>query len=122
MVLEQLLKLPRSKVALRIVRVDDTAAEAQFVDLAVEDDLLHGAVGNEAVNVALALLTIAVNAADGLLVVRGVPGRVEDDDAVGSSQRDAKGAGACGKHEDVAVVVFGRVVEVCGRLSSAVCV
>lgn len=72
--------------------------------------MLHGAVGDEAVDVAGLDLAEAINAVDALHVLRRVPGHVEDDDAVGGHQVDAEAPRTRGDQEE-ARASFALAVE-----------
>lgn len=118
-VLEELFQLTRSKMTLRVVRINNAATEAKFVDLPIKDDFFHRAVGDKAVYVALPFLPVAIDPTHSLLIVRGVPGCIKDDDPVRRGQRDAERASTCRQHKDVAIVILGRIIKVCKKDDAA---
>ena len=61
--------------------------------------------GEESVDVNWLFLTKSVDPEDGLDVVRGVPGGVEDDDAVGGDQIDSKASGFRGNQKEASLRV-----------------
>ena len=63
-------------------------------DLPVVDLLLHGVVGDEAVDVGALLLSEAEHATHGLAVVTRVPRRVQDNDAIRADQVDSQTPGS----------------------------
>ena len=99
-------------MTLRIVRINNAAAEAKFVDLPIEDNFFHRAIGYKAVDVALPFLPVAIDPAHRLLIVRGIPRCIKDDNPVCRGQCDAERTSACRQHKDVAVVILGRIIEV----------
>lgn len=106
-------ELACGKVPLRIFRINDAAAESQLADLAVEDDFLHGAGRHEAIDIALFGLSISVNAAHSLLVVRWIPRCIQNDDSVSCRQGDSQGASAGRQQKQMRVIIDLRIVEVC---------
>ena len=88
--------------------------QALFAELPLEHLLLDGARGEEAVQVALLLLTVSPAPRGGLLVVGGVPVGVEQDQAVATDEVDPAPASLGREKEDEAVL--GRIVEALDEL------
>ena len=97
----------------RPLAVDDVL-EALLAELALEHLLLDGARGEEAVQVALFLLPVAPAPRRRLLVVGGVPVRVEQHKPVPADEVDPAPAGFRGEQEHE--LVLRRVVELLHEL------
>mmetsp|Transcript_18673 Transcript_18673/g.60371 ORF Transcript_18673/g.60371 Transcript_18673/m.60371 type:complete len:322 (+) Transcript_18673:223-1188(+) len=96
-----------------LILVFDDVLEALLGELPLEDALLEGPRGDEAVGVALELLAVAPAPGGGLFVVGGIPRHVEHDEprAADEVQPAAPGLGAQEKGEVARLGVVEFVVE-----------
>ncbi len=104
--MNKLLNLGLGKVTVSLNLVHDPVRHSLLAHLPVVDLLLHGVIGDEPVDVAGLLLSIAVHAAHSLGVVARIPRRVQDNHSVGADQVDAQTPGPCRQQEQPGLVVW----------------
>ena len=113
--LEQLPQRIEGEMALDVFGgVDDAGGEGLLVRLALEDFFFNGARGDEAVDETVLFLAVAPHARESLLVGRGVPVRIEEDEPVGADEVEAAAAGLAAEEEDELLAV--RVVKLVDEL------
>ena len=105
----QLSELLASEVTIQLMLVDHTLRQALLGHLSLVDLLLHGALGQQTVNVDGPGLAETIYAKYRLSVVRRIPAGVKDNATVCADQIDTYAAGFSRDEEEASAIV--RVVE-----------
>jgi hypothetical protein len=103
--LVQLLQIVLVVVSVDLLFIDDALGDRLLRHLSLVDLFLHRSQRQEAVNVARLRLPEPIDTEDALNVVRGIPGDVEDDHAIGSDQVDSETAGTRRDEEETSARV-----------------